>query len=87
MAKQSTRGRSIISAGELGAYTVCPEAWRLQAVKNKKGTFVRSMAEGQTLHETWARKYDEAVFLAREAKLFVMLLFVTVMLIVVLVIG
>jgi hypothetical protein len=74
MARKNDLGKFILSAGEIGAYTVCPEAWRLKAIDKVRGMHVESVTRGRELHEKWARDYDEALFLARNVKLMVLLI-------------
>ena len=79
MARQNEYGKFIISAGEIGAYTVCPEAWRLS---NVEGVRTRSskdrIKKGNEMHREWAQKYDDAVYFGRHVKLIVFLLIATV---------
>ncbi len=67
MAKKSAYGRYIISAGEVGAYTVCPEAWRLKMVENVKGSYSELSTEGMRLHQEWAKTCSEALSLRKKA--------------------
>ena len=67
MARKSAYGRYILSAGEVGAFTVCPEAWRLKMVENVKGSRSESSTEGMRLHEEWARTCSEAQSLRKKA--------------------
>ncbi len=62
-----------MSAGEIGAYTVCPEAWRLREVAKVPGIIAKTVEERRKLHKEWASDYDEAVSLVRGAKLVVFL--------------
>jgi hypothetical protein len=87
MARKNSDGKYILSAGEIGAYTVCAEAWRLSNIERVRAPSPASVAEGQHLHSQWAHRYSESVSLAREAKMFVMLLLTTVLLVVLLVFG
>lgn len=75
MARRSSIGKYILSAGEIGAYTVCPEAWRLTAVSPVKTASDKGSSEaGQQLHQEWAAEYDEAVTLGRGIKIVIQLL-------------
>jgi hypothetical protein len=78
MARRSSSGKFIISAGEVGAYTVCPESWRLQTIEKVKTPSTASMEEGKRLHEKWASTYDEASYLRKQAILVILLLLITV---------
>ena len=73
MARKNEFGKYILSAGEVGAFTVCPEAWRLKMVEKVKGTRASSADEGLKLHAEWAEKYTEAEWL-REGAMFVIAL-------------
>lgn len=78
MAKKSSSGKFIISAGEVGSYTVCPEAWRLKALEGVERFTASSVAKGNELHRQWAKNYDEAAYLSRGLRLvLVMLLLAT----------
>lgn len=74
MPRKSSHGKYILSAGEIGAYCVCPEAWRLAALEKASRLRPYSVALGRKLHIEWAHKYDEAVFLTRAAKWLIALL-------------
>lgn len=74
MARKNEYGRFTLSAGEIGAYTVCPEAWRLSNIEKVKVDQSRvdqhiRVQKGNELHKEWAQTVDEAVYLARHAKL------------------
>ena len=66
-------GLHVLSAGEIGAYTVCPESWRLRMVARVKGESSQATTEGHRLHAEWAKKYDESVALVKLIRLFVLL--------------
>lgn len=85
MARRGAGGKFILSAGEIGAYTVCPEAWRLQKVERVKPTYADTVREGEEAHAEWAKNVDKGVLLARDGKLFLLLLLVTTLLVVLLV--
>jgi len=84
MARKGLSGRHILSAGEIGAYTVCPEAWRLQALEKVKVASSKGVEEGRELHKKWATNYERSIALAYQAKLVIFLLFVTILLVIVL---
>jgi len=79
MARENEFGKFIISAGEIGAYTVCPEAWRLGTVERlrKKGS-VERVRQGKRLHEEWAKTYEESAYLSRQTKIVFLFLFIGV---------
>ena len=74
MAHLSKDGRFIISAGEVAAYTVCPESWRLRTVAKVSTSNEANIAKGKELHKKWVENFDESLYLARNARL-VLLLF------------
>lgn len=80
MAKKTEFGKFILSAGEIGAYTVCPEAWRLTAIEKVDTLKSENVVLGIDMHKRWAKGYDEAVYFAREVKLLVLLVGVAVLL-------
>ena len=79
MARQTENGKYILSAGEIGSYVVCPEAWRLRTVEQIKGRKGESTAKGKDLHQEWVKRYDETVFLRRSARLIVLLVLCAVL--------
>lgn len=65
MVRRLKDGRIIFSAGEIGEYTVCPEAWRLKFLE-KVETIERDEASaGIRLHDEWAKEYEAALYLSR----------------------
>ena len=69
MARKNEYGKFIISAGEVGSYTVCPEAWRLQSVVQAKSAHEKKMREGTRLHKEWGKRHEDAMRLAYHARL------------------
>lgn len=80
MAKKTEYGKFILSAGEIGAYTVCPEAWRLSTIEKVDTLRSENVVLGIDMHKRWAKSYDEALYFAREAKLLILLVAVAVLL-------
>lgn len=74
MAKQNSDGKYIISAGEVGSYAVCPEAWRLKTIVGVERSRRDSVEVGHRLHSEWARNFDEALYLGKSVKLVVFLI-------------
>ena len=79
MARQTEYGKFILSAGEIGAYTVCPEAWRLaniERVKADNGVADHQdrVQKGNKLHKEWAQNVDEAVYLTKHVRVVLLLL-------------
>lgn len=64
MARPNPDGGYIIAAGEVGAFSVCPQAWHLSTVKGAEGRqpTVES-ALGQALHRDWSRFFEESLTL------------------------
>lgn len=81
MARRNRDGLFIIAAGEVGSYTVCPESWRLANIEKVKAKALLTQSEGKRLHKSWAKTYDEAHLLSRNAKRTILLLFFTICLI------
>lgn len=69
MARKTEYGKYILSAGEIGAYTVCPEAWRLRILEQVKVRREEATRTGQAMHHEWARAYEEVVYLGKKARL------------------
>jgi CRISPR-associated protein Cas4 len=61
VARPNPRGGFIIAAGEVGAYTVCPQSWHLEW--NDRGSAPPEKANsalGQRLHTDWSRFFEES---------------------------
>ncbi len=78
MAKKTPYGRYILSAGEIGAYVVCPEAWRLKTVDGVRGETAKTVEQGRALHKEWAKNFEESVWFARRARVIFTLFVVAV---------
>jgi len=74
MARKSPSGRYILAAGEIGAFTVCPESWRLKYVERARTIRATTVDEGKLRHREWARDFEEASFLAHRVRLVIFLL-------------
>lgn len=74
MARKSNYNRYILSAGEIGAYTVCPESWRLSAIEKVKTSHDQSSTRGIELHKSWARSYEDAIYFGRAARALLLLM-------------
>ena len=74
MARKTEYGSFIISANEVGAYTVCPEAWRLRVVAGVRPNIPETVNQGQKLHSAWAKNIDEILWFTRAIKIFIGLL-------------
>lgn len=73
MARKTSYNRVIFSAGEIGAYSVCPEAWRLRTLERVRVDRTKAMQQGQELHEEWVAKFEETVTLTRTVRYVVLL--------------
>lgn len=80
MARKNEYGKFIISAGEVGQFTVCPEAWRLKMVEQIKTERKAEMERGDELHKEWARKSEHAVELVAGLRMIIALIGVMVVL-------
>lgn len=69
MVRKSEFGRYSFSAGEIGEYVVCPEAWRLKFVEGRKSIRQEDAKLGAQLHQQWADLYDESIFFTRGVKI------------------
>jgi len=78
MARRTIYGRHIISAGEIGSYTVCPEAWRLRTVQRVRRSDSPTASAGEKMHRDWAQTYEEAVYLSRSVRVMVLLIILTI---------
>jgi hypothetical protein len=78
MVKKTEHGRHILSASEVGGYTVCPEAWRLSSIENVRIIREEQSIEGEELHDEWARDYSEAAYIAKSARVLIALLCATI---------
>ena len=80
MARKNEYGKYILSAGEIGAYTVCPEAWRLSNVEKVQAANASKerIQRGNEMHREWAENLHEAVHLKRSVRLVILLIICTV---------
>jgi len=74
MARKTDYGKFILSAGEIGAYTVCPEAWRLRVVEQVRTQREESSKKGHDKHVEWARAYEEVIYLGKKTHLVIVLI-------------
>ncbi len=66
MATQQRDGSFIIAAGEVGAYTVCPESWKLKWIdRERPAAGAASTKRGLELHQRWSDLFDEEVLFGR----------------------
>lgn len=69
MPKTSDSGKTIITAGEVGAFVVCPESWRLKYIENLETSRSPAIKAGAEGHKSWVKRYDQTVALARYFRL------------------
>ena len=68
MRPSKLNGKPIFSAGEVGAYSVCPESWRLSMLDKVKTSKSDAAVRGHELHREWATKVDESVYLSHRIR-------------------
>ncbi len=73
MARRLKDGRHIFTASEVGAFVVCPEAWRLRSIERTKTAYSPELEQGSGLHDEWVRYHDDATFLLKQVRLAVLL--------------
>jgi hypothetical protein len=74
MARKTDYGKFILSAGEVGAYTVCPEAWRLRVIEQVRTQREESSKKGYDKHLEWAHAYEEVIYLGKRTHLVIVLI-------------
>ena len=75
MPRKNRDGKFILSAGEIGSYTLCPEAWRLANLERRtSGPRSDESKMGNKLHDVWAKGHDDVVFLTFGVKLVITLI-------------
>lgn len=66
VATKQEDGTFIIAAGEVGAYTVCPESWKLKWIDREKGEGrTEERLEGIAQHRAWSDLFEESIFFSR----------------------
>lgn len=66
MATTGPDGRHIISAGEVGAFSVCPQSWKLKWVDKQRGVSgLEGQVLGKKLHRDWSALFDESLMLGQ----------------------
>lgn len=66
MATTRPDGKHILAAGEIGAFSVCPQAWKLKWVDKQGSAFaLDEKALGKKLHRDWSRVFDESLELGQ----------------------
>lgn len=80
MARRNSDGKYILSAGEIGTYTVCPESWRLRVIEKIKTSKSSDSELGEKLHKEWANQFEEALFFNRGTRILVCLAAIAIVL-------
>lgn len=74
MARRNKDGQFIISAAEVGTYTVCPESWRLRVVEGLEQSQNQHTVDlGNNLHDKWAEQNAEALYFRRGINILLLL--------------
>jgi hypothetical protein len=79
MVHKNPYGKIMLSAGEVGSYTVCPEAWRLEIIKKVKPIYTENIEQGEELHKEWSADFDEAMYFTTSIKLIIGLIVVSIL--------
>lgn len=79
MVHKNSYGKTILSAGEIGSYTTCPEAWRLETLSRTKPIHTENVLQGEELHKEWSSGVDEAMYFTRSIKLILVLTALAIM--------
>lgn len=74
MTRPNKDGKLIISASEVGTYTVCPESWRLRTLQRIKTAKTISAEQGETLHDEWSEEVKELLIFQRWMRIIALLL-------------
>lgn len=75
MATRQSDGSFIIAAGEVGAYTVCPESWKLKWIDRERGEApASSQQQGVALHRAWGQLFEESLLFSRWIRILATLL-------------
>jgi len=79
MAHKNIYGKIILSAGEIGSYTTCPEAWRLEVVERIRPQLTPQVQQGEDMHKEWASDFDQAIYFTRSIRLIIFLIIISVL--------
>ena len=77
---KKSKGRYIISAGEVGIYAVCPHSWKLKSIlkKNYKNSKNDNIKMGLALHKDWSKKTEDIHKLSIKMAIVLCLMFFSV---------
>jgi CRISPR-associated protein Cas4 len=76
VARINPEGGYVIAAGEVGAFSVCPQAWYLSWNKSDGSSSTPPNSQsilGQTLHRDWAQFFEESLHLGTWVRYLAML--------------
>ncbi len=66
MATTRPDGKHILAAGEVGAFSVCAQSWKLKWVEKQGAAFaLDEKTLGKKLHRDWSRVFDESLELGQ----------------------
>lgn len=65
MATRGPEGQHIISAGEVGAFSVCPLSWKLKWIDREDTKMESSVELGKQLHKSWSTLFEESLLLTK----------------------
>ena len=68
------RPDQILSASEIGSFTVCAESWRLRRLARARRTEAESQKRGAALHQSWADSFDLSFSLRTWARILLWLI-------------
>lgn len=66
----------ILSASEIGSFTVCAESWRLRRLARAERASASSRERGEKLHQTWADSFDLSFSLHSWSRLLLLLVLI-----------
>jgi hypothetical protein len=79
MPRVNKDGKHILSAGEIGIYTICPESWRLRVIKGLRRTESHEIDLGNQLHQEWAQATEDVNLLVNGLKALLILIVLAIL--------
>ena len=84
--RNSSTGKFVVSAGEVGQFVYCPESWRLRHQSTNQDIMTRderrSREFGQIMHSKWSSELDAAAHLSEGLRFLVALLITTLVIVI-----
>ena len=71
---KQTSPDQILSASEIGSFTVCAESWRLRRLARARRAAAASRQQGEKLHQSWADSFDLSFSLLSWARILFLLI-------------